>query len=398
VDPRQQTSGEAGNSVGLDRLLRAEIRSDPRTIRALTDEVRQLLGAKRARLYVADYSVQHLQEIGVDGGDGDSKPIDSTLAGRAFVTATTVISEKTPTVFMPLLEGANHVGLLELEYDELPDLPLPSSDNVLALFVSLLMNLKRYSDEWDRVRRVKPLSVAAEIQWGLLPPLNCATPEVSIGGMLEPAYSIGGDSLDYAFNGPKLDFAIVDAIGRGMPAVLLSVTAINAFRNERRAGRGLESWYEKTDRIIESQFGDHNFLTAHIGSLDVASGVLRWVSAGNIPPMLLRNGKFAGELECAPSLPLGLGGHVAEVASVSLQRGDRILFYTDGLTESRSPDDRELFGTERLADMLVQASLDAVNVAETTRRLARKIVEYSGGLQDDATLVLLEYHGSPTTD
>ncbi len=397
MDPNKKESGEAnslGEAAGLDRLLRDDIRTDPRSLRALTDEVRQLLGAKQARLYVADYSSKHLREIAVDDEGGDSKPIDSSLAGRAFTSATTLISDKTATVFLPLLEGANHVGLFELEYDEVPDLPSPISDQVLAIFVLLLTNLKRYSDEWDRARRARPLSVAAEIQWGLLPPLNCATPEVSIGGMLEPAYSIGGDSFDYAFNGPRLDFAIVDAIGRGMPAVLLSVTAINALRNERRAGQNLKSSYETTGRIIESQFGDSNFVTAHIASLHVASGVLSWVSAGNIPPMLVRNGTYAGELKCAPSLPLGLGGEVAEVASVSLQSGDRVLFYTDGLTESRSPDNRELFGTERLADVLVRASLEEASVAETTRRLAKNIVEYSGGLVDDATLVLLEYHGS----
>jgi serine phosphatase RsbU (regulator of sigma subunit) len=254
------------------------------------------------------------------------------------------------------------------------------------------MNLKRYSDEWERARRVQPLSVAAEIQWGLLPPLTCETDEISIGGMLEPAYSIGGDSFDYAFNGDRLDFAIVDAIGRGMPAVLMSATAINTLRNERRAGRGLTSSYETTDRFIESQFGDHNFVTAQIAALDVATGALSWVSAGNIPPMLVRNGTYGGELQCAPSLPLGLGGQVAEVATVSLQRGDRVLFHTDGLTESKSAD-RELFGTERLADLLVRASLEELSVAETARRLSNSVVEYSGGLDDDATLVLLEYHG-----
>jgi serine phosphatase RsbU (regulator of sigma subunit) len=78
---------------------------------------------------------------------------------------------------------------------------------------------------------------------------------------------------------------------------------------------------------------------------------------------------------------------------VSLQRGDRVLFYTDGLTESRSPD-RELFGTERLADLLVRASLEELSVSETARRLSKNIVDYSGGLEDDATLVLVEYHGS----
>jgi serine phosphatase RsbU (regulator of sigma subunit) len=395
VDRKPEPSGSSSSleATALGRLLRPDLRSDPRSIGALVDQVRTLFGAQRARLYVVDYSSQHLREIGGDAERRDSKPIDSTLAGRAFTTGVTTVSETAPIAFVPLMEGANRIGLLELEFDHPPPLPSPFSDQVIALFVLLVMNLKRYSDEWERARRVQPLSVAAEIQWGLLPPLTCETDEISIGGMLEPAYSIGGDSFDYAFNGDRLDFAIVDAIGRGMPAVLMSATAINTLRNDRRAGRGLTSSYETTDRIIESQFGDHNFVTAQIASLDVGTGVLSWVSAGNIPPMLVRNGTYGGELQCAPSLPLGLGGQVAEVATVSLQRGDRVLFHTDGLTESKSPN-RELFGSERLADLLVRASLEDLSVAETARRLSKSIVEYSGGLEDDATLVLLEYHGS----
>ena len=376
----------------LGRLLRAGVRTKPGHIREFVEEARELVGAKQARLYVADYGLQHLREI--DGHRDDARLIDSTLEGRAFMSAEPVVGESSPVVLVPLLDGANRVGLLELEYHDASEVPSRLPDDLLALFVLVVMNMRRYSDEWDRARRVRPLSVAAEIQWGLLPPLTCSTAAVSIGGMLEPAYSIGGDSFDYAFNGARLDFAIIDAIGRGMPAVLMSATAINTLRNTRRAAMDLTSTYETTDRVIETQFGDHNFVTAQLGSLDVDSGVLSWVSAGNIPPMLVRNGTYGGDLECAPSLPLGLGGDVVEVATAALQRGDRVLFYTDGMTESRSPD-RELFGTERLADLLVRASLEELGVFETARRLSRSVVEYTGGLDDDATLVLVEYHGSP---
>ncbi|HVR33758.1 MAG TPA: PP2C family protein-serine/threonine phosphatase [Acidimicrobiia bacterium] len=398
MDLKHDSNGDlpsADEATALSRLLRAGIGSNPGAARAFVDEARGLLGAKRARLYVADYSLQHLREIGVGGHIDDAKPIDSTLEGRAFTSAETLVGETPPAAFVPLLDGANRVGLLELEYDDASDVPSQLPDDLVALFVLVVMNMRRYSDEWDRARRMKPLSVAAEIQWGLLPPLTCSTAEVSIGGTLEPAYSIGGDSFDYAFNGARLDFAIIDAIGRGMPAVLMSATAINTLRNARRAGMELTSTYERADRVIGTQFGDHNFVTAQLGSLNVDSGVLSWVSAGNIPPMLVRNGTYGGELECTPSLPLGLGGHVVEVATVALQRGDRVLFYTDGLTESRSPDTRELFGTERLADLLVRASLEELGVFETARRLSKSIVEYTGSLADDATLVLVEYHGSP---
>ena len=70
-----------------------------------------------------------------------------------------------------------------------------------------------------------------------------------------------------------------------------------------------------------------------------------------------------------------------------------MLFYTDGITESRSPDGA-FFGRERLADFLVRAALDGVPVAETARRLSASVIDYvDAGLRDDATLLLIEYRG-----
>jgi len=105
----------------------------------------------------------------------------------------------------------------------------------------------------------------------------------------------------------------------------------------------------------------------------------------------VRNGSYVGELECAPSMPLGLGGPVVEIAHETLQRGDRVLFYTDGISESRSPDGGR-FGQERLADFLVRATLDGLPGAETVRRLSAAVGTHVGkGLNDDATMLLVEY-------
>ena len=93
----------------------------------------------------------------------------------------------------------------------------------MRLLALVLISKRRYTDVVHRTRRVQPLSVAAEMQWDLLPPLACTTACVSVSGILEPAYSIGGDSFDYAMNADRVGFAIVDAVGHGMPAVLLSV-------------------------------------------------------------------------------------------------------------------------------------------------------------------------------
>jgi serine phosphatase RsbU (regulator of sigma subunit) len=171
----------------------------------------------------------------------------------------------------------------------------------------------------------------------------------------------------------------------------MSVTAINALRNVRREGRELAGGYEQVDRLIAQHFGGFSFVTGQFGSLDSSTGTLRWINAGHPPPLLVRNGTFAGELVCEPSMPMGLGGTVVKVAEEPLQSGDRILFYTDGITESRSADG-EIFGTERLADYLVRATLDGVSAAETVRRLSANLLTFVGaGLRDDATLFLVEY-------
>ena len=207
----------------------------------------------------------------------------------------------------------------------------------------VVVSKRRYTDVWHRTRRAQPLSDAAEAQWDLLPPLTCSTDEVALSGILEPAYEIGGDSFDYALNPGRLEFAIVDATGHGMPAVLMSIAAINSLRNTRREQASLEAAYRQVDRIIAAQFGHSFYVTGQIASLDLASGVLTWLNAGHPLPMLVRDGSYVGELQCRPSIPMGLGGPVVEVATQQLQRGDRVLFYTDGITEPLSPDG-ERFG------------------------------------------------------
>ena len=95
---------------------------------------------------------------------------------------------------------------------------------------------------------------------------------------------------------------------------------------------------------------------------------------------------------------MGLRGTVAEVAVEDLQPGDTVLFYTDGAVEGR-PSRGEPFGLPRLIDHLAVAVREGVGPAETVRRLSTSIVAYNGeGLGDDATLLLLEYHGRGVAD
>ena len=125
--------------------------------------------------------------------------------------------------------------------------------------------------------------------------------------------------------------------------------------------------------------------------MDLQTDTLRWINAGHVLPMLVRNGTYDGPLRCLPSRPFGLGGPVVEVAEHSLQSGDRVLLYTDGISEARASTGL-FFGDDRLADFLVRASLENLPVRETVRHLTDNVLSFSDdGLRDDATMLLLEH-------
>ncbi len=380
----------------LVRMVETARRTPPSDVLDLLTVMCDLVGAREARFHVADYSLRRLQQIDRTGRVGEPQPIAGTLLGRAFTGTEILVSGADPTtVSVPLAEGTNRIGVLELDFDvwegEIPE----QLDSIVAMFLVTWVVKSRYSDMSQRARRSEPLSVAAEIQWELLPPLSCSTDQVAVSGILEPAYDIGGDSFDYSLDASRLDFAIVDAIGRGLSAVLMSGAAINSLRNSRRAGVGVAAAYESADETVATQFGHSNFVTAIIGSLDLRSGTLTWLNAGHVLPMLVRNGSYAGTLQCKASVPLGLGGPVAEVAEAVLQRGDRVLFYTDGITESRSSDG-SFFGDGRLSDFLARAALEDLPVQETVRHLSEHVIDFNGdGLRDDSTMLLLEWLGTP---
>jgi serine phosphatase RsbU (regulator of sigma subunit) len=132
----------------------------------------------------------------------------------------------------------------------------------------------------------------------------------------------------------------------------------------------------------------------------VASGLLSWIPCGHPPPVLIRGNRTVKELDRPPQLPLGLGGldnrqgtggDASLVCTERLQPGDRVLLYTDGVTEGRAADGTP-FGTRRLSDFIIRHGSAGLPVPETMRRLNQAILDYQHGrLRDDATAVLVEW-------
>lgn len=132
-----------------------------------------------------------------------------------------------------------------------------------------------------------------------------------------------------------------------------------------------------------------------MAALDVVSGRLRWVNAGHPPPLLLRAGRVVAQLDSPTTLPVGFGGATPIVTETTLQRGDRVLFYTDGLVEQRIPGGAE-FGEARLREVIERVEAYGVPVQESVRRLSRLLMlERGGATTDDSTLLMFEWRGAP---
>jgi serine phosphatase RsbU (regulator of sigma subunit) len=239
------------------------------------------------------------------------------------------------------------------------------------------------------------MTLPAEMQHRLHPPLTFGTHRVVVSGLLAPAYEVGGDAFDYALNGNIAHVAVFDAVGHGLHAALLANLAVSCYRNCRRAGLPLVESVGEIDRALADGFGPERYATAIVGQLDVDTGVFRWVNAAHPAPMLLRGGQLVKELTCDPALPLGMGiltgGAAYEVCEESLQPGDRLLLVTDGVDEART-EDGGFFGRDRLAEFAAKELASGLPTPEVMRRLQAAILRYqTGKLQDDATTVFVEW-------
>jgi hypothetical protein len=367
----------------------------PDDVPALIVEHARGLGADDAALYLVDYEQRVLAPVPYpDGPDRDEVPIDTTLAGWCYRTLEiqrTTGEDARGRVWVPVLDGVERLGVLELVFSE--DEPNLDDARVFAgLIAEVVMTKQAYGDLFERIRRRQPMSVAAELAWRLLPPLTFGTDRLVISGVVAPVYHLGGDSFDYAVDAHTARVAVFDAMGHGLEAGLLASVAMAASRSSRRAGNDLIGTAVAIDGAVATQFGPDRFVAAVLAELDLASGRLQWAICGHPPPLLLRNGRIVKTLVGEVTPPLGVSGLVV-VAEEMLEPGDQVLFFTDGVVEARSADG-VFFGVDRLVDMVTRTSAAATPPPETMRRLLHAILNHQEGeLQDDATIVVVEWRG-----
>ncbi|MFI6765964.1 PP2C family protein-serine/threonine phosphatase [Streptomyces sp. NPDC050355] len=389
---RSEGFGERLLGVLLDRAHEMP----PQLIAPLIAEEVARVGGRDISILLQDYAQLLLVPLpGRRLAVGEPEPIGDSQAGTAFLSATSIEVPQADGVrmYLPLLDGSDQVGVLALTLETVDDHDRRLLRRLAGLIADILVTKHSYTDQFFLTRRRAPMSVAAEIQWSLLPPLAMSVPQVAVAGILEPAYSVAGDSFDYALNDDILHVAVVDAMGHGLNAATMATVAIGAYRHSRRAGIDLSEIYAFMDQAIAEQFGPEHFVTAQMMRLNIATGHLQWVNAGHPAPLLIRNHQVLRQLESPTTLPVGFGGEKPQVSEQRLQRGDRVLCFTDGLIEEHKAGE-EQFGEEQLVHWVNRIEHTEKGVRAVVRSLSHRLKEERGGsTSDDATLFLIEWRG-----
>jgi len=368
----------------------------------LDDFLAGAVAAEEVELLLADYDLGELRSLSSQGDDplvsGRRSRIDDSDAGQAYLTQVmvTVPEDDKLHVYVPISVRDERLGVLGLR------LPQPLGAGTVTGLASaadilgyVILAASRFTDLFEQARRARPLSLEAEVQWGLQPVRAFSCREFSLAGQLVPAYDVGGDSYDWVVNTGMASIYAVDAMGHGLNASMLGALAVTAMRNARRAGLGLADRFAAADEAVHRQFGRTAemavpYVTAVALEVDIARGVGVAISAGHPWPYRLRKGRLE-EIELTPQYPLGVSpGSAYETEELDLEPGDRLVLLSDGVLEASKGGDR--FGEVRLEASLLATSPKRPH--EAVRHLVRTLLDYQqGDLRDDATILLFDRHG-----
>jgi len=246
------------------------------------------------------------------------------------------------------------------------------------------------------------LRMAAMVQTSLLKPVSCRistnTSCITLNAFIRPAKEAGGDLYDYVQKEGKLIFCIGDVSGKGMPAALFMTQVVSLFRNAVRNTSEPSEIVSQINDVL-SDNPERTFCTFFVGLL--SGDELSFCNAGHNPPVLISS--QCSFLKPRPNLAIGLKkGYHYHSETLPFSPGDRLVLYTDGVTESRD-EDRHLFGEDKLLTLLASLSRDE-NPASITAHITESLEKFvcQAEQSDDITIVTLGtdrpvgYHSLPS--
>jgi sigma-B regulation protein RsbU (phosphoserine phosphatase) len=236
-------------------------------------------------------------------------------------------------------------------------------------------------------RQQRESEEARLIQRGLLPTVTPQVAGIDLSVTWLPADGVGGDCFDTLGFGDVLGVSIADIAGKGLPAALLMSNlqaAVRAFAQENVSPSSINN---SINRLLCRNMASGRFATFCYARIEPAARRVVYSNAGHNPPLLIRPG---GSVETLAEGGMVLGifpDNQYDQAELPLGPGDRLLFYTDGITEARNPEGDE-YGEDRLAGIARHVrTASAVTIKEAV--LADVNAFTSGKFEDDATLIVV---------
>lgn len=241
----------------------------------------------------------------------------------------------------------------------------------------------------------KELLAAHEIQIGMLPlgPLLLVeTPNLDIHARMDVVTSVGGDFYDaFALDDRRVCITIGDVSGKGMPAALFMVRTVTLLRTELIKSDDLAECMFRFNKILCDTNISHMFVSLIVLRIDLLDGTVEYVNAGHPPMLSSRKDKPFFAVDDSKGLIAGvLDDNAYSACKLVLKPDERLLLYTDGVTEARN-EERRFYSQQRLIDFL--AHDDASDSAELVSAIFEDTHKFSAGTpqSDDITVVAIGY-------
>ena len=256
---------------------------------------------------------------------------------------------------------------------------------------STVSTLKRYIAE-AAARIDKELEYAKQIQLSALPTNFPENEEFEIYAQMIAAKEVGGDFYDfYKLNDTTVAFLAADVSGKGIPAAMFMMTAKTIIKDLAESGMAVNDIFTKANEKLCENNESGMFVTAWMGIMDLTTGNVQLANAGHNPPLLKRaDGSFEYLKTRAGFVLAGMEGVHYRVGEITLNPGDRLFLYTDGVPEATNTDNK-LYGEDRLLSFMNQnASMEATKLLPA---LKANIDEFVGEAPqfDDITMLMFDY-------
>lgn len=303
---------------------------------------------------------------------------------RSLATATHELASGNFDLELPLVRSNDEVGLLARDFQAMKE-----------SLKEYIRNLTETTAAKERIQ--SELKVATDIQASLLPRLFPAfpdRPEFDIFASMDPAKEVGGDFYDFFFiDDTNLCFMIADVSDKGVPAALYMMVAKTLLKSEAQRLGEPDRILASVNSILAADNDSCMFATVFCAILNTGTGEVRFANAGHNPPLTI-DSEGIRYLRLESGFVLGpMSDIVYTTERLTMQPGDTLFLYTDGVTEAKNRRD-ELYGEPQLLDALRRAPQD--DLTKMIRFIRAEVTRHADGApqSDDVTMVAISYRGS----